>query len=99
MASININLADNAVASMRALPWLSTPSASQRARAMTAWPAAAAPVQIQVHASSMSGVGAYRLAGDPISGVPSTIKTDLAWNTCVDHKFSTRLGPSASPPV
>jgi len=103
MDSNTINVADNAVATMRALPWLSTPSASTRARVMTAWPAAPAPIQIQVCTASKAGEGSYLPAGALFSGMRTVIKTDLAvdlaWATCVDHKFSTRLGPSASPPV
>ena len=103
MENINISQADSAVATMRTLPWLTTPSTAWLHQAVTARSVVAAPVQIRDRAISLSGVGSYRLGGDPISGVRSVITTDqaatLMWDACVDHKFSTSLGPSASPPV
>jgi hypothetical protein len=99
----NINHADNAVATMRALPSLATVPALGRDRGMIARSSAIAPVQIRGRAVSLSGEGSYRLGMDPISGMSSFITIDpavnLSWGTCADHKFANRLGLSASPPV
>jgi hypothetical protein len=96
MDSNTIGQADNAVATMRALPWRVTSSNSWQALPLTAASDARTPALARDHAIAKPGVGSY------VVSIPAAATTDRVAQLCVmgaDHKFSTRLGPSASPPV
>ncbi len=100
----NIHPVDTAAATMRTLPSLSTLSSSWHQQPMPVRSGAAlAPTQARVHAIAMPAMDAYRASGVTISSMCAGIATDQVATLCVgtsaDHKFSTRLGPTASPPV
>jgi hypothetical protein len=91
MDSNTIGQADIAVATMRALPWRVKSSSSWQPLPKTA----ASGAQTGVHAIALPVVGSY------VVSAPAATNDRVA-QLCVmgaDHKFSTRLGPSASPPV
>jgi len=95
MESIN-GQAGIAVATVRALPWQATSTDAVQPRLAQAGSGAQAPTGTRIHTTSMPGVGGYR-----VSTLATTIDR-FGWDLCVqtaDHKFSTRLGPTASPPV
>jgi hypothetical protein len=95
MDSNTIGQADNAVATMRALPWRVPSSNSWQALPLTAASDVRTPALARDHAITTPGVGSY------VVSIPAAT-TDRVAQLCVmgaDHKFSTRLGPSASPPV
>ncbi len=93
--------ADTAVATMRTLPWLTTSSTGWRQLPVRS--RALVPAEALDHATSMPAVGAYCVSGVSICGARARITQDQSATVLVatgaDHKFSTRLGPSASPPV
>jgi hypothetical protein len=95
MESNIVTQADTAVATMRTLPWLTT-SVPARAAARQVAPETA------LRATSLP-VGGYDCAIELVSGADTdrTKTNSIAdvWGMDVDHKFSTRLGPTASPPV
>jgi len=95
MDSNILTQADTAVATMRTLPWLTT-SVSARPAARQAGPETAQ------RAISLP-VGGYDCDIELVSGADTDrTKTNAiadVWGMDVDHKFSTRLGPTASPPV
>ena len=95
MDSIN-GQAGIAVATMRALPSQVTPINATQPRLGHAGFGAQAPTCTRISTTPMPGVGGYR-----VSASATTIDR-FGWDLCVqtaDHKFSTRLGPTASPPV
>jgi hypothetical protein len=99
---IILGQAHNAVATVRALPFGGS-STTWRPQPTTVRFEAAVPNQTRDRACSMSGVGSYRIAGGNFSAPRAAATTigKAADVVCVmtDHKFSTRLGLSASPPV
>jgi hypothetical protein len=90
-----ISQADNAVATMRALPWLVTSTNSWRALTRTAALGLPTPTPACDRTISMPGMGSYGVS------VPAATTASVAQISIkgADHKFSTRLGPTASPPV
>lgn len=95
MDSYILTQADTAVATMRTLPWLSTsvspcPVARQSA------------TETALRAISLP-LGGYDGAMELLPGADADQNKTNAiadvWGMDVDHKFSTRLGPTASPPV
>ena len=94
MDTNTVGQAHDAVAIMRALPWRVMSSNSWQALPMTAASGARIPALARDHAIVTPGVGSY------VDSTPAA--TDRVAQFCVmgaDHKFSTRLGPPASPPV
>jgi hypothetical protein len=94
MDSNTIGQAHNAAATMRALPWRVMSSNSWQALPLTAISGAQIPALARIRAIVTPGVGSY------VASTPAATTDRVA--LCVmgaDHKFSTRLGPSASPPV
>jgi hypothetical protein len=93
---INIDQADNAGFTMRAFPWL-TVSAPVAARPMTVAVAGSQGRIVTVDGASAPDLGSYAVCPT------STTTIDRAFGSLcglvADHKFSTRLGLSASPPV
>jgi hypothetical protein len=95
-----ISQADTAAATMRTLPWLA-PSGDARSPAPRDGRCGSeAPTMTRPRAISTSAAGSYVVSA-LLAGTCAAITTDhtIAWGMDVDHKFSTRLGPSASPPV
>lgn len=94
--------ADTAVATVRTLPWFITPSTSWR-QVVSVRSGVLASTEAPDHAISMTAVDAYRACGVIVAGMCVGITQDQAAAglvaTGADHQFSTRLGPSASPPV
>jgi hypothetical protein len=92
----NINSqADNAVATMRALPWPATSTNPWPASIRTAARGLQTPTSACDRTMSMPGMGSYGVS------VPAATTASVV-RLCTkgaDHKFSTRLGPPASPPV
>jgi len=95
MESIN-GQAGIAVATMRALPWQVTSTNAGQPLLRQTGSGAQAPTGTRIPTTSMPEVGGYR-----VSTLATTIDR-FGWDLCVqaaDHKFFTRLGPTASPPV
>jgi hypothetical protein len=85
----------NALAAVRALPRLAAPSMTWQLLPRTLAVGALSPVISRVRATIMPAAGTYLVAD---------LRTTTASDTGVicagaDHKFSTRLGPTPSPPV
>ena len=94
MDSNTIGQAHDAAATMRALPWRVMSSNSWQALPLTATSGAQIPALARIRATVTPGVGSY------VASTPAAATDRVA--LCVmgaDHKFSPRLGPSASPPV
>jgi hypothetical protein len=96
MENNNTGQAANAVASVRALPWTVSSSTSWRSLPLTA------ELQVGTRSiacdsmSAMVGVTGYRMSGISATTIDRVAPVCLKG---ADHKFSTRLGPTASPPV
>ena len=88
--------AATAVAPVRALPRFVSSSSSWRSMPMTSELQVGTRFLACDRIPAMVGVTGYRMSGI------SAATTDRIAPVCVkgaDHKFSTRLGPTASPPV
>ncbi|HEX8487959.1 MAG TPA: hypothetical protein VF642_05390 [Propionibacteriaceae bacterium] len=87
--------ADNVGATMRAFPWL-TASTTPAARPMTVTVA-----DVQGRVMPVDGYSAPDLGASDVCTTSTTIDRafGLLRGLVADHKFSTRLGLSASPPV
>jgi len=96
METNTIGQPGNAWAPMRALPWRVESSNSWQAMPKSAVSGAQAPTVTCDHATAMPAVGIYA------APARAALTTDRVAQLCVqgvDHKFSIRLGPTASPPV
>jgi hypothetical protein len=94
MDTINCQTRD-AVAPVRTLPWIDVPTSRWQSMPGSMTVGAQAPVVGGLHATTMLAAGTYLVADLPI-----TTEIDVrVLRAGADHKFSTRLGPTASPPV
>lgn len=85
----------NALATVRALPRLAAPSTTWQPLPRTLAVGAQSPVIARVRGTIMPAAGTY-LVADLRTTTDSDSRVICAG---ADHKFSTRLGPTASPPV
>ena len=86
--------ATNAVAAMRALPSAASPARWSGAQ-LAAVMGEGSPTRVAARLRSMAGVGYGCLSVTTTIGQAVSVRCDHD----ADHKFSTRLGPTASPPV
>ena len=96
METNTIGQAGNAVAPMCAIPWRVESSNSWQAMPKSSVSRTQAPTVTRDHAIAMPAVGIYAV---PARAALTTVRVAQLSVQGVDHKFSTRLGPTASPPV
>lgn len=89
----NLGQAATAVATVRTLPPL---TAAWRLQRPMGSEMSVAPVQVIVQGRTLPSAGTYGVSAP--TATMTTCVTDVL-GIDADHKFSTRSGPSASPPV